>query len=93
MPLVPLLAGERAVSKSAPKIRSWAERTGYAMEPKASVSISLPLRLLRVIDELARTWGTTRSATVAYLIHQGLARQRELEERYQMMEGIANAQG
>ncbi len=81
------------MSERAPKIRAWAERTGYAMEPKASVSISLPLRLLRTIDELARAWGTTRSATVAYLIHQGFTRLRELEERYQMMEGIANAQG
>lgn len=74
-------------------MRSWAERIGYAMEPKASVSISLPLRLLRTLDELARSWGATRSAVVAYLLHQGLTRLRELEERYQLMEGIEHGQG
>ena len=50
----------------------------YAMEPRASVSISLPISLIRKVEDFARAFGLTRSGAVAYLVHQGLARHREM---------------
>jgi len=50
----------------------------YAMEPRAGITLSLPVRLIQRLEEFARAYGLTRSAAAAYLITQGLARHAEL---------------
>jgi len=50
----------------------------YAMEPRAGISLSLPVRLIQRLEDFARVYGLTRSAAAAYLITQGLARHAEL---------------
>ena len=50
----------------------------YGMAPRANISVSLPTDLIKMVESFARAWGITRSAAVAYLLTQGLARHREL---------------
>jgi len=50
----------------------------YAMEPRANITVSLPVKLIMRVEEFAKAWGLTRSGAIAYLVHQGLARHREL---------------
>jgi len=67
-------------------VRSWGKRT-YGFEPRVNFSISIPISLAKRIQELARSWGLSRSATIAFLVQQGIARVREMATAREVLKG------